>query len=389
MEKMFKRTLLGATVAMVSTGALAAESSQVGIISDFNVQAYGVAAISVVNYDSDKTNLSDNTVKDTSTGYDYENESRIGFRASKDMFENLNVFMQIESGYVGENGDGATLGNRDTFLGLQGDWGKVRFGRMLTPMYEIIDWPYSNPGLGAAFDWGGDVKYNRDRHGDMARFDSKDYNGFSFALATGRGDKDVKDNYFYGANAHYKLADSFTIHAAVESEQDRKISDAVAAGTATCLDAGGCTIDGTSYTFGQAYATAASPYESTDTLGYIMGFEASLPAGFGLAAAYKTGESKTSAGVTSEQASYSIIGQYWNGPWGFKLGYAANMESEKAGIKQNDEDSVISGQLMYVHNGFVPYVRIAQRDIKAYDTDDKVTYDTDTFVVRVGLEYGF
>ncbi len=42
------------------------------------------------------------------------------------MFENANVFMQIESGYVGENGDGATLGNRDTFLGLQGDWGKVR-----------------------------------------------------------------------------------------------------------------------------------------------------------------------------------------------------------------------------------------------------------------------
>lgn len=87
----------------------------------------------------------------------------------------------------------------------------------------------------------------------------------------------------------------------------------------------------------------------------------------------------------SEQASYSIIGQYWTGPWGFKLGYAANMDSETAGVKTNNEDSVVSGQLMYVHNGFVPYVRIAQRDILS---SDGLT-NTETFVVRVGLEYGF
>ncbi|MGD8117755.1 porin [Vibrio sp. TRT 29B02] len=385
MDKMFKRTLLGAAVAFASTSAMAAETSQVGIISDFNVQAYGVAAISVVNYDQDETNMSTGVVTDKSTGYDYENESRIGFRASKDMFDNVNVFMQIESGYVGENGTGATLGNRDTFLGLQGDWGKVRFGRMLTPMYEIIDWPYSNPGLGAAFDWGGDVKFNRDRQGDMARYDSVDHNGFSFALATGRGESNVKDNYFYGANLHYKLADSFTIHAGVESEQDRSVSAKVDEAWAYCATPSGCKdYDDQDVTQGSNYQTAeAADAVSADTFGYIVGFEASLPAGFGLAAAYKAGESKTTSGVTSEQASYSVIGQYWSGPWGFKLGYAANMESEKAGVKQNDEDSIVSGQLMYVHNGFVPYVRVAQRDIKS---DGK---NTETFVVRVGLEYGF
>lgn len=351
MEKMFKRTLLGAAVAMVSTGALAAESSQVGIISDFNVQAYGVAAISIVNYDSEETKAG--VTKDTGTGYDYENESRIGFRASKDMYENVNVFMQIESGYVGENGDGASLGNRDTFLGLKGDWGKVRFGRMLTPMYEVIDWPYANPGLGAVWDWGGDVKYNRDRHGDMARYDSVDYNGFTFNLATGRGDASVKDNYFYGAAAHYRLNDSLTFHAALETETDRQ----------TDADAG----------------TLA------DTFGYLVGFEASLPAGFGISGAYKAGESDEQGGAKSEQASYSVIGQYWTGPWGFKLGYAANMDSETDGVKTNNEDNVVSGQLMYVHNGFVPYVRIAQRDILS---SDGLT-NTETFVVRVGLEYGF
>ena len=299
MDKMFKRTLLGAAVAVVSTGVMA---KQVGVNSDFQVEAYGVAAISVVNYDTDETNMSTGVVTDKSTGYDYENESRIGFRASKDMFDDVNVFMQIESGYVGENGDGATLGNRDTFLGLQGDWGKVRFGRMLTPMYEIIDWPYSNPGLGAAFDWGSTVKYNRDRHGDMARFDSKDYNGFSFALAAGRGESSVKDNYFYGANAHYKLGDSFTIHAGVETEDDRKISDSVAAAYEVCAVAPGktCTdVNKATFNPGDVYqSTAAAAQVNADTFGYILGFEASLPAGFGLAAAYKAGESKDTTGCT-------------------------------------------------------------------------------------------
>ncbi|HAS8532390.1 TPA: chitoporin [Vibrio vulnificus] len=333
MDKMFKRTLLGAAVAMASTGAFANETSQVGIISDFNVQAYGVAAISVF-YQED------------SNGYDYENESRIGFRASKDMFDNLNVFMQIESGYVGEDGKGSTLGARDTFLGLQGDWGKVRFGRMLTPMYEIVDWPYSNPGLGRVFDWGGDVKAHYDRKGDIARYDSPAFGGLTFNLSVGRGDIGVKDSNHFGAAVHYNFSDVVTLHAGLESNSKYGGSD-------------------------------------IDSSAYIVGFELPLPAGFGLAGAYKynEGESKGTAGQEAEQAQVSLIGQYWNGPWGFKLGYAANLESEIKGVEQNDDDEVLSAQLMYVHNGFVPYVRIGQHD--AYNAAEKATF------VRVGLEYGF
>ncbi|OLQ91945.1 porin [Vibrio panuliri] len=384
MDKIFKRTLVGAAVAFASAGVMA---KQVGINSDFDVDVYGVAAISVVNYDTDETKISTGAVTNKSSGYDYENESRIGFRASKQMFEDVNVLMQIESGYVGENGDGATLGNRDTFIGLDGSWGKVRFGRMLTPMYEIIDWPYANPGLGAAWDWGGDVKYNRDRHGDMARYDSVDYNGFRFALATGRGDKDVEDNYFYGASATYKAADFITFHAAVETESDRQLKEKVDEAWTTCTTAAGCKdADKVDVNYGDRYkSTNAAAATMVDTFGYLIGFEASLPGGFGLAAAYKNGESEDLAagGKTSEQSSYSIIGQYWNGPWGFKVGYAANEESKTGSVKNDDEDSIISGQIMYVHEGFVPYVRIAQREIKAEGKE------SDTFVVRVGLEYGF
>ncbi|MBY8300173.1 chitoporin [Vibrio fluvialis] len=345
MDKMFKRTLLGAAVAIASTSAFAAsETGQIGVLSDFNVQAYGVAAISVF-YQED------------SNGYDYENESRIGFRASKDMFENFNVFMQIESGYVGEDGKGSTLGARDTFLGIQGDWGKVRFGRMLTPLYEVVDWPYSNPGLGRVFDWGGDVAGHYDRKGDIARYDSPAFGGLTFNVSVGRGDTGTKDSNHFGAAVHYNAADIVTLHAAYENNPKFKHS--------------------------YKDSTDADVSYLVDSTAYLVGFELPLPAGFGLAGAYKytEGASKAVNGQKGEQGQYSIIGQYWNGPWGFKLGYAANLESEVNGVKQGDEDEVLSAQLMYVKNGFVPYLRVGQHD--AYNADDKTAF------VRLGIEYGF
>jgi hypothetical protein len=131
---------------------------------------------------------------------------------------------------------------------------------------------------------------------------------------------------------------------------------------------------------GEIYLTDTVAGYDDDTFAYIVGFEASLPAGFGFAAAYK-GEELDNGIRKVTQDSYSIIGQYWNGPIGFKLGYAANLESETNGAKDANSDSnTISGQLMAVHNGFVPYLRVAGRTVGDADTD---------IVTRVGLEYGF
>jgi predicted porin len=372
MDKMFKRTLLGAAVAIASTGAFAnTESSQVGIISDFNVQAYGVAAISVF------------TEKDKK-GYQWDNESRIGFRADKDFTDNVNIFMQIESGWVGTDGTGATLGNRDTFLGLRGDWGTVRAGRMLTPMYELVDWPYSNPGLGRVWDsaWAADVAYHRDRHGNQLRYDSAQLGNLNFSLSTGMGDTSVESNYFYGAKATLKAGDMFTFHGAVESEVNRQTKEGSKSAWEICGDATSCTDkDGVTVVPGGTYQTAATAAELADTMGYLLGFEAALPGGFGLAAAYKAGSSDVQGGDKSEQGSYSIIGQYWMGAWGFKLGYAANLDYEVNGKTQKDTaDSVVSGQVMYVKNGFVPYFRVG-----SYTKNDG---DATPFA-RLGLEYGF
>ena len=351
-NKFFKTTLLGAAVALASSGVTAKE---VGINSDFNVEVYGVAAISMVNY-----NTTDND--NDSSGYAVENESRIGFRAHKEMFENVLITMQIESGYV-DNTDwphggvsGGVLGFRDTFIGASGDWGNVRVGRVLTPLYELVDWPFSNPGLGSVFDWGG-IAGHYDRQSNQVRYDSPKFGGFSFATSVGRDDNDngggaaTRDSAFASANAKYSF-EKVTLMGAIEAGSD------------------------------------FNGVAGQDNQAYLVGFEASLPAGFGLAAAYKMEslDNQADSGVAQmgkdvEQGSYSIIGQYWSGPIGFKLGYAANLESETNGKTDKDSDSnTISGQLMAVHNGFVPYLRVAGRTEGDKDTD---------IVTRVGLEYGF
>ncbi|MDE1232676.1 porin [Vibrio aestuarianus] len=381
MDKMFKRTLLGSAVAIASTGAFASETGQVGVISDFNVDVYGVAAISVVNY-----NTTDNG--DASSGYAVENESRIGFRAHKDMFEDFKITMQIESGYVdstdwGHGGvSGGVLGFRDTFVGASGSWGNVRVGRVLTPLYEIVDWPFSNPGLGSVFDWGG-INGHYDRQSNQIRYDSPKFGGFSFAASVGRDDNDngggaaTRDSNFFGASAKYSF-EKITFMGAVEG------------GTRVVAESGGEHViaqedikdenDVVTTPAGGVYLTDVTPGYKDDTFAYIVGFEASLPAGFGFAAAYK-GEELDNGTRKVTQDSYSIIGQYWNGPIGFKLGYAANLESETNNKKDKNSDSnTISGQLMAVHNGFVPYLRVAGRTVGDADTD---------IVTRVGLEYGF
>ena len=376
---MFKKTLLGAAIALVATGVTAKE---VGVNSDFNVDVYGVAAISLVNY-----NTTDNN--DKSSGYVVENESRIGFRAHKEMFDNVLITMQIESGYVdstdwGHGGvSGGVLGFRDTFVGASGDWGNVRVGRVLTPLYEIVDWPFSNPGLGSVFDWGG-INGHYDRQSNQVRYDSPKFGGFSFAASVGRDDNAngggaaTRDSNFVGASAKYSF-EKITFMGGVES------------GTRITADSGG------DWSF---KPSDGSPVQSPkvagfedDTFAYIVGFEASLPAGFGFAAAYK-GEELDNGARKYTQDSFSVVGQYRNGPIGFKLGYPANLEADLSGttasnsgmtLNQTEASNTISAQLMASHNGFVPYLRIAGRTFT--DNDTKVE-DTD-IVTRIGLEYGF
>lgn len=60
------------------------------------------------------------------------NSSRIGFRAKHEINDNIEAFMQLEQKVGFDEGSGE-FATRDSFAGLRGDWGQVRFGTFDTP----------------------------------------------------------------------------------------------------------------------------------------------------------------------------------------------------------------------------------------------------------------
>lgn len=64
------------------------------------------------------------------------NSSRIGIRGSTDIAEGLKGILQVETQINYDNGSGS-LAARDTFVGLEGGFGRIRFGQIDTPLKQI------------------------------------------------------------------------------------------------------------------------------------------------------------------------------------------------------------------------------------------------------------
>ena len=64
------------------------------------------------------------------------NSSRFGMRGEESLGRGLFAIFQIESNIAGDVGGSVTAG-RDTFVGLRGSWGTVRFGNFLAPYDDM------------------------------------------------------------------------------------------------------------------------------------------------------------------------------------------------------------------------------------------------------------
>ena len=64
------------------------------------------------------------------------NSSRLGVRGTESLGGGLNAIFQIESSINGDSTTGG-LGNRETFVGLQGSWGKFTMGNFLAPLDDL------------------------------------------------------------------------------------------------------------------------------------------------------------------------------------------------------------------------------------------------------------
>ena len=109
-------------IAVAVVAALAAP-----LASQAEMTIYGRAHVSVDQIDdgSDSgTNVSSNS-------------SRIGFKADKELENGMKALFQAEQEIRYDNGSGADWASRDSFVGLQGDFGMVRLGFFDTPLKTV------------------------------------------------------------------------------------------------------------------------------------------------------------------------------------------------------------------------------------------------------------
>lgn len=389
MEKMFKRSIVATAVtaaALASTAAFAKPATE-------TVDLYGQVAVSVWQFGEDAIGGGDQPIK-------FENESRFGLRGSAELQRAPKFIWQLEGGNVGDDGGNSGLGVRDTFAGFEfEDGGKVRIGRMLTPLYQMIDWPYSGQRAGAVFDWGGDVlggaRY--DRQSNMIRYDSAKMGGLNFSVAAGRGAEGDDGSNFFGLSASYNVG-VVTFHAGYESGSDRAVS---------ALDSFYNTYLRQQPGFSTSISSVKEIKGSTksDTDAALLGFEAYFDNGFGVYGAYKmesadyndaditvtpetgTPETVSLVGASIEQDSVSV-GIVYGGieNWQFKANYAVNFEADVTNqgssfTATGTEDSIVSVQALYfLDPSAIAYFR--PYSISKNDSDSE-------FGWGLGLEYYF
>ncbi|HJV73325.1 MAG TPA: porin [Noviherbaspirillum sp.] len=130
-----KKSLLALAVLGAFAGAASAQT---------NVTVYGVVDVGI-------SRVNDGT--DTTWGLTsgQQSGSRLGFKGSEDLGGGLSAIFALESGFNADNGtlgqstagDYSAAGNRlfgrQAFVGLQGGFGAVKFGRQYTPMFNALD----------------------------------------------------------------------------------------------------------------------------------------------------------------------------------------------------------------------------------------------------------
>ncbi|WP_432719634.1 porin [Jeongeupia wiesaeckerbachi] len=104
------------------------------------------------------------------------------------------------------SGNGSrTWGNREAWGGWKGDWGTLRVGKIYSPSYLVLDWPYAAQGGSMHVEEVGLLGFNID---NSIVYDSPNFNGFNFSgmysLRTQQNNVDGAGNeYFADLTAGY------------------------------------------------------------------------------------------------------------------------------------------------------------------------------------------
>ena len=252
--------------------------------------------------------MNDSSVPNSDNYTVNSNASRLGFKGSEDLGNGLKAIYQIEMQF---NSDGGTAqvgtagfsAQRNTFVGLSGDWGTVVVGKHDTPA-KIAFYATGNEVLGdSILDLNGGVAgvFTEVRANNAIAYVSPSFSGFSMAAAIVPGEET-------GANSSNNLADhasfgvmysGFGLKAGIGYEILDDQALAGAGDDQEMLQAGA------SYTFNNF--SVGAQYESDDNRGAVTGAEyeawaLTAKAKFGnnaVSAIYTTSESKNAVGATT------------------------------------------------------------------------------------------
>ncbi|KZE31629.1 porin [Crenobacter luteus] len=203
-----------------------------------DVTLYGRLAAGV-EHDSVKTvdgqKLSQNNVEDYL--------SWIGFKGQEDLGNGLKALWQVESqvSLDGTNPEGSSVGrfaSRDSFVGLAGDFGKIRLGKLTNAQRDMFDLDVWNNSNGAnALDI---FKRTAARPNNAVRYDSPDFAGFSASVLWGSGENkntsaNNKSSDVVNVGLTYRNAGFFVQYG---HDQRKNVADTNTKGKADTLEAG-------------------------------------------------------------------------------------------------------------------------------------------------------
>lgn len=137
-----KQKLLAAAILSIVSGTAAAQSN----VTIYGLIDSGVEFTNKAGANGSVARLSSGTM----------NTSRIGFRGSEDLGGGLKAVFQLENGFKLDNGafdgDAGQLFNRQSNVGLEGDFGRVVAGRSFSTTYDFI-LPFDLMGYSANYSW--------------------------------------------------------------------------------------------------------------------------------------------------------------------------------------------------------------------------------------------
>jgi predicted porin len=183
-------------LAIAVAGALAPAAA----MAQSTVEIYGRANVGVDSWQATGATDPAGNFKSRLRVFDFG--SRLGFRVNESLGGGMRAFVVMESGVNIDSGSGngqsgsanastGTWASRDSYAGIGGDWGDVRFGRQ-SPFYSngIIMQAganYINQAADSMFSMGGALASPSGRESNVASYNTPTFGGFNASLSWGPG----------------------------------------------------------------------------------------------------------------------------------------------------------------------------------------------------------